>query len=465
MHYSFRPALALALLALLAALFLAPVPAPAQSDRPQRLFLPAVVNGAPGSSVFGMEMYRLNADRGIDLVKASGTRWVRRNALLWKTVEPNRGEPYSWDHSSIQELEQEMIRASELKLNLVLVVHGSPGWAVIPHVAGCAPINARSYADFARFMAALVARYSQAPYNLRYIEIGNEPDAPVVTSEEQPYGCWGDTRDPYYGGRSYGEMLKAVVPTMKAVNPSIQVMNGGLLLDQPYDPAHAATAPGRFFEGMLQAGAVSYLDIISFHTYVFWYTPGQPRLGPREDWRVAYLNNLMRAYGIPPKPLLRTETALLCTAVTAECRWGQADMLVRSFVRTMRDGLLGTLWYIYDQDGFHNTALIEPSDVFVPRPAYFAYRHTGQLLSGARYVGPIPNLLPTVEGYRFELDARVIYAFWTDEPAGVEFPVVLPAGARFRCTKRDGGAFYCATEADKLWLKAVESPAFVEVWP
>lgn len=464
LHQRLRLSFVLATLIALTALLLSPLPAPAQTTKDQRVFLPLLRNGLQPPSVFGLEMYRLNQERGIELVRASGTRWVRRNAVLWRAVEPTPGAPYNWSHPSILELEQEMTRASQLGINLVLIVRGSPDWAVAPYTSDCAPINPAHYQAFARFLSALVARYSQSPFNLRYLEIGNEPDAPVMNGDE-PYGCWGDERDPYFGGRAYGEMLKVAVPAVKAANPALQVMNGGLLLDRAYDPAKPETRQGRFFEGMLQTGAVSLLDIISFHTYVFWYTPGQPRLGPREDWRVAYLNDLMRSYKVNPKPLLRTETALLCAEVTAECRWGQADMLVRSYVRTMRDGLLGTLWYIYDQDGFHNTALVEPSDVFVPRPAYFAYRHAGRMLSGARFLGPIPGLPPSVEGYRFQQHERTVYVFWTDEPTGVEFPIALPEGTAFGCSKRDGGAFTCVYEFGGVWVRATESPAYVETRP
>jgi hypothetical protein len=452
---------ALLLLAALLAPIAAPMPAPAQDSGVSKVYLPSV-RGSGNGPVFGIEMARLSAERGIDLVTTSGSRWVRRNALPWKLIEPAPGGGYSWDHPLVQQLEQDMIRASQLGINLVLVVNGSPAWAVIPHKADCAPINAQFYGDYARFLAAATARYSQPPYNVKYWELTNEPDAPLSPTDNV-FGCWGIAGDPYFGGQAFGEMLKVAVPAMKAVNPTIQVLNGGLMLDQPYVEGVSPNTMGRFFEGVLLAGAGPLIDIVSFHTYVFFRTPGQPALGPREDWRVGYLRELMRRYKVPERPLMRTETALLCVVVTPECRWAQADLVGRSYARTLRDGVMATIWYIYDQDGFHNTALIEPSDVWVPRPAYFAFRHAARMLNGASYIGPIPGLPAAAEGYMFSKGGKVIYVYWTDEPAGVSFALPITASGPVVCTDRDGGPVTCAVAGGVLPLTAQVSPAFVSV--
>jgi hypothetical protein len=442
----------------------APLPLPAQPARDKLLFLPLAGGGSGPTPVFGIEMLRLDAARGIDLVTTSGTRWVRRNGLLWKQVEPTQGAGYSWDHPDIKELELEMVRASQLGISLVLIVRGSPSWATAPHAAGCAPINPSHYASFARFMAAAVERYSKPPYNVRYWELGNEPDAPI-RPDDFVFGCWGVTNDPYYGGEAYGQMLKSVVPAMKAVNPHIAVLNGGLLLDRPFKEGDSTTTLGRFFEGVLRGGGGPHIDLVSFHTYVFYRTPGQPELGPREDWRVNYLRGLMRKYSVPERPLIRTETALLCPVITVECRWAQADLVGRTYARTVRDGVLASIWYVYDNDSFHNTAMIEPSDVWVPRPAYFAYRHTARMLGNSSYSGPIPGLDAAAEGYVFNRGSEQIYIYWSDEKAGVPISLPIPEGSSVTCTDRDGGPQPCAPTAGALQLTAQVSPAFVVVKP
>lgn len=437
---------------------------PLRAQDPTQIYLPLLrqsLDVVP--HVFGIEMSQLTTDRGLRLMSVSGTAWVRRNALEWKHIEPQRGGGYRWDHPITRIIEEDMLTASQLGVNLIVVIRGSPRWATAPHNADCAPINPNHYQDFARFMAEVVRRYSGPPYNVRYWEIGNEPDAPVF-QDDSVFGCWGITDDPYYGGRAYGEMLKVVYPAIKAANPNAIVLNGGLLLDRPYRPEDPASLPGRFFEGVLVAGAGSAFDTVSFHAYTFWRIPGQGDLGPRVDWRPAYLRELMRRYGVPEKPLLRTEGALLCPGeITPECRWAQADYLSRLFTRSLRDGLAANIWYVYDSDSYHNTALIEPGDVLVPRPGYFAYRHASRTLAGARYLGRLEGVPDDVEGYVLRRGAEHIVVVWSDEPRLVAVP--LPASGRVSCTNRDGGPVDCPLEGNTALVAVQTGATYLQIRP
>jgi hypothetical protein len=240
------------------------------------------------------------------------------------------------------------------------------------------------------------------------------------------------------------------------------VLNGGLLLDRPYDPAKPDSLMGRFFEGILAAGAGNSFDLLSFHAYTFWYTPGQPPLGARDDWRVLSLRELMARYRVAEKPMLRTEGALLCPGeVTPECRWAQADYLSRTFVRSLRDGLLANIWYVYDDDGYHNTALIEPGDVLVPRPSYFAYRHASKVMMGASYVGGLSGVPDDVEGYVLRRAGVLIVAVWTDNPREVALP--LPADGALACSNRDGAPLNCADEGGYTRLYLEAGASYIEI--
>jgi hypothetical protein len=436
----------------------------ALSNTAIKIHLPYVAQEYPTPGIFGVEMSEITTTAGLDLVRTSGTRWVRRNALLWSEIEPIEGEGYRWDGPFTTRLEKEMIAAASNNLNLVLIVRSHPAWAVSPHNATCAPINPAKYEAFARFLAAAIERYSQHPYNVRYWEIGNEPDAGMGATDSIFYGCWGIQGDTYYGGKAYGTMLRAIYPVMKAANPNIYVLNGGLLLDMPFVATNSRDTHGRFFEGMLEAGAGNAFDILSFHSYIFYGANGLD-YGRDEDWRIAYLKSLLQRYNVPTKPLMRTETALLCTTVTTQCRWAQADYVARSFVRSMRDGLLANIWYVYDGDSHHNTALVEPTAVFVPRPAYFAFRHTARMLSGATYLGPIPNLPYGVEGYRLRQRTGEILVYWTDVAQSLSFSYPLTDQQQASCSNRDGGSLACQIEGQRLKLEAGRSPSFVLISP
>lgn len=423
-----------------------------------RVYLPVLVS-PPSANIFGVEITKLARSRGFDLLREAGSRWVRRNSLRWKDIEPEEGKGYRWDAPRIKSIEEDFRVASESGLNLIAVVHGSPRWATAPYAADCAPINPAKVQAFARFMVEAVRRYSAPPYNVIYWELINEPDA-YIFSSDSVYGCWGVKEDPYYGGEAYGRMLKTVAAAMKAANPNIKILNGGLLLDKAYNPADPATRSGRFFEGMLRAGAGASFDILSFHSYDYYKGSGQPLLGPRVDWRVGYLRDLLARYKVPVKPMIRTETALLCIEVNPECRWAQADYAARTFARAHRDGILANIWYVYDFDSYHNTAMIEPFDVFVPRPTYFAYRYALDMLVGTRYLGPLTGLPSSVEGYRFQRANDTVIVFWTDGQP-LSFSLSLAQGETASCSDRDGGPFACVISGGRLTMTARQSPQYV----
>jgi hypothetical protein len=420
-----------------------------------RVYLPSTL--AQTQPIFGLDTTSLTPERGLDGLLALGTSWVRAGNLLWRDIEPVEGGEYHWDAPSVRLTEQDMLTASAHSLKLILIIRSSPAWATAPYRVDCAPINPAKYARFAAFLAAAVDRYSQPPYNVQFWEIGNEPDAPIFPNDSG-FGCWGVTGDPYYGGRAYGEMLKIVYPAMKARAAQISVLNGGLLLDKPYNPADGTGRMARFLEGMFVAGAGSSFDILSFHSYSYYNDTVDGTRGA-SDWKVGYLRGLMDRYGVARKPMINTEAALLCTISTPTCSEAQADAIGRYYVRAIVDGLLGHLWYIYDSDDFNYTALVEPSDVSVQRQAYQSYRHVAALLNGARLLGPLTGQAAGVEGYRFTSGERTVTVFWSDS----EQIAVIPSqvGADVNCTDRGGEPIVCANADGAVQLVTRSGPVFV----
>ncbi|HJZ47936.1 MAG TPA: hypothetical protein VKE41_12250, partial [Roseiflexaceae bacterium] len=304
-------------------------------------------------------------------------------------------------------------------------------WATTPYQADCAPINPSKYARFAAFLAAAVARYSQPPYNVVYWQIGNEPDANIFPNDSG-FGCWGVKSDPYYGGRAYGDMLKVVYPAIKAANPAVQVLHGSLLLNTAYHPNIPASLSGRFFEGVLLAGAANSFDILAYNAYVWGNAMSKP------DWKTPYLRGLMSTYQVPLKPMLITEQALLCEPA---CPQLQAYMVGRFYARALSSNLLGSLWYMYDSDSFHHTALVEPNNIAQLRPAYDAYKHAAAQLKGASYLGALEGQPAGVEGYRFAQPAGELTIVWS----ATAQPVVIPVAsdATVICTAWDGQPLPC----------------------
>jgi hypothetical protein len=419
------------------------------------LYLP--VAAARTDTIFGLGTTSLTPERGLDDIVALGTTWVRSGSLLWRDVEPVEGGGYHWDAPGVRAIEQEMLNASSHNLKLILIVRGSPAWATSPYKADCAPINPAKYARFAKFMAAAVERYSSPPYNVMFWEIGNEPDAPIFPIDSG-FGCWGVEGDPYYGGRAYGALLKAVYPAMKTKAPEISVLNGGLLLDRPYNPADGSGRAARFMEGVFMAGAGDSFDVLSYHSYSYYDGTVDGTRGAT-DWKIGYLRDLMLKYNVSQKPLLNSEAALLCIIPTPDCRQAQADAIGRYYTRAINDGLLGHLWYLYDSDGFNNTALVEPSDITVQRPTYQAYRNAAAVLGNAQVLGPLAGQEAGVEGYRFARGMQTITVFWSDVSRSAAIPV--QPDAVVRCVDRDGTPVMCDNTGGTVALIARSGPTYV----
>lgn len=441
------------LLILLAVVGVAGLRAAEPATGQYRVFLPALGSSGP-RGLLGVEF---SAGDSVHNVAELGPGWVRRNALRWSEIEPVRGAGYRWNTPSVRALERQLVEASQRDLRAILVVHSSPHWAVTPYGADCAPINAEFYDDYVRFLSEAVRRYSGPPYNVRFWELGNEPDA-YVFSSDAVFGCWGQPEQELYGGQAYGELLKRAYPAVKAIAPKAQVLNGGLLLDEPYVASTDAGRSARFLEGMLEVGAGNSFDILAFHSYSFYAGTPDGTTGS-VDWKPGYLRNLLARYGLS-KPLFNTEGALLCVEVSDACRNAQAHAIGRLYVRALRDELMGFVWYLYSGDGFHNTSLV---DVALPggrRPAYAAHRQATTALAGYSYGAAVSGLPSGVEGHRLVRSGEAQIVLWANSVT----PVALSIGAasNLRCADWNGQSIACSVDATgRLKLDAHPGPRYI----
>ena len=245
-----------------------PTAQPIQKTTGYSTFIPIILQPPGEPAVFGIEMESDWNESLLDMASKAGVNWVRRNGVLWDRIEVVEGIR---DWSAIASLESEMILLSQKNFELILIVRGVPEWAQTENGYNCGPIAQTKFSAFASFMGELVSRYSQPPYNVRYWEIGNEPDFPY-SERDIPFGCWGDSNDPYYGGGYYGELLKVIYPVIKAADPDAQVLVGGLLLDcDPNNPPPGKDCTSsKFLEGILRGGAGSAFDGVSFHSYDYY---------------------------------------------------------------------------------------------------------------------------------------------------------------------------------------------------
>jgi hypothetical protein len=413
----------------------------------QLIYLP-IVDGAIKKSIFGGEIstvpYKFNGSwsKGV----AGGIYWTRRNGLLWSDIQPNTNTEWNWQKAS--NLEAQLATTGQAGAQTILTIRSTPLWA--GKISGnlCGPVKSTNLGDFANFLSTTVKRYSVAPYNVKYYEIGNEPDVdPSYVSGDSAFGCWGDKDDAYYGGGYYADMLKVIYPAIKMANPQAQVVIGGLLLDcDPTDPGLgtgcAGTGhnplPAKFFEGILHNGGGPYFDIVNFHGYPTPQTSDiNPILAERNfpSWalrggvvagKIAFLREVMAAYGVE-KPIFQSEVALMRSGsyinyLAFERR--KADYVVWVFARNISQNLLGTTWYTLDGPGWYSSGLLDINQEILP--AYTAMKFAAQKLSSAAYSAAI-NAYPGIEGFEFKRGPT--YRIWVMFSSDANSPILtLPAG-------------------------------------
>jgi hypothetical protein len=407
------------------------------------IYLPLTLHNYPWVTTFGAQVNNFADPNIANLAEESGLNWVRIDAFDWSKIEPQNtnSSGYHWDVVD----EASLMAASENGINVIAIIRNTPDWAQKKPPYKCGPVSEGALPEFANFVRDVVKRYSAAPYNIKYWELGNEPDVdPSLVSPNSVFGCWGDINDRYYGGGYYAEMLKVAYPAIKAADPMAKVLLGGLLLD--CDPTKTTSCKaGKFLEGVLRNGGGNYFDIISFHGY-------PPYLGPSSGFRslhlddnfptwkhrggvvlgkLDFLKQVIAQFGFD-KPIFHTEGALICPENNSnDCNppdnafyEAQADYVVWLYVRNWANGVKATIWYTFNGPGWRYGGLL--NEVQSPKPAYNALKFLTQELGAATYKGRVLESTP-VDGYKFADGTKLIWVLWS--PDQVSHMVSLPGNA------------------------------------
>ncbi len=407
-----------------------------------------------------------------------GVTWVRLRLRSWQAVQPTRDAEYNW--AALLDFERELIGAKIANLTPIVVIQHSPHWATKtyydadnqPYQTLCGAIRADRFEDFARFMQALVRRYRQPPFDVRYWELGNEPDVdPRLVPIDEVYGCWGDSSDPYYGGEHYGNMLRVVTPAIKAVDPGAQVVMGGLMLDSPNTTTAELGKPENFLEGVLRTGAGDSFDILAYHAYGYYVDRSVDGELTNNKWaesgggvlgRATFLRAVMARYGVE-KPLMLNETGLLFRSGGSfdDYLQAQGDHIVRILARAMAAHIHSIFWYTLNGPGWHSAGLLDDNQV--PRPAYFAYQHFIRQTAERGSPVPVTDYGPSIEAYRFIDDVDVIDVLWSRE--AIPQTVRLPRASVIRMYERDGAVIPPTIVGEQVMLEVGVSPVYVRRVP
>lgn len=188
-------------------------------------------------------------------LRAAGFGWVRQR-LDWQHLEPQPGR-FDWavtDDLMAAFVENEMIP--------VLVLDGSPDWARADQDRGGAdnpfapPVQP---ADFARFAAAVAARYGP---HVTFYQLWDEPNV-------APH--WGNRLiDPI----AYARLLAAASPALRTADPDAVILLAALA--PTVDRGHMAIDEVYFLERLYAAGAAPHFDAVAVQPFGFGLPPAAP---------------------------------------------------------------------------------------------------------------------------------------------------------------------------------------------
>jgi hypothetical protein len=210
--------------------------------------------------------------------------------------------------------------------------------------------------------------------------------------------------------QAYVNLLKVVYPRLKAVDPNIIVLGGGI-------SAGAILSP--WFGQMLQAGALKSADAISIHEYIFTST-GSGRTAETLITKLQGVETTMRSYnGGQDVPLYLTETGWPTNTGTSGSSLAEAGDFnaETTLLLASMPYFKGIWWYDFQDDG---SVASDTEDNFglvtvnlTPKPGYYAVMDTIAWMAGAKFSTRMTTSDPTVDGIKLTLsNGQQAMALW-----------------------------------------------------
>ena len=324
---------------------------PGAGARAEDLSLGARVGFSNGAGL----MWESDAElaRDLDLMVASGARWVRLD-FDWSGVEGTRGR-YDWSN-----LDRVVTAVRSRGLEVLALPAYTPAWARPAGTTTHHPPTDPAW--FAAFAGAAAARY--APAGVRVWEVWNEPN--IVN-------FW----QPKPDVAAYVQLLKATSAALRAAAPGVTVLTGGL--SPASDTADGSYVdPRTFVKRMYELGAASSFDGLAVHPYSF---PALPSDTSTASWntfqKMSTMRQTMVAYGDEAKKVWLTETGAPTGGDSAVTEQRQAEIVTDTLQATAQLSWAGPVFFYAARDAGtdpndreHNFGLVRRD--FSPKPAWAA---------------------------------------------------------------------------------------------
>jgi hypothetical protein len=314
--------------------------------------------------------------RTLEMVRAMGSPWVVEY-FPWAYIEEQPGR-YNWVHADLV-----VEHAARQGLTLIARLGYAPQWAR-PKDTSPLYLEEERFADFGRFAATFAARYRD---KVSYVIIWNEPNLALEWGYQPP--------DP----QKYTAMLAAVYPLVKEANPEALVLAGALAPTLAPPGSDAGMSDLHFLQGMYDAGAADYFDILAIHAYGWHFSPDEPADPEVINFRrTELLRAIMERNGDGHKQAMITEGGW-----NDHPRWTRAvrpsqriAYTVRAFDITEEEWpwlSAACLWvfrFPWDQKSYQDYYAFVRTD-FEPKPVYMeVQRYTKGSSAGAEREGAGP---------------------------------------------------------------------------
>ncbi|MDD3155546.1 MAG: cellulase family glycosylhydrolase [Victivallaceae bacterium] len=337
----------------------------------------------PEGSPIGMYCHNVqwNGKTELPILRNMGISWVRAN-LSWGRSEPERGK-YDWKQGDASDRV-----LNEYGMHIMYNLVYPPRWAVTRvNIYGGNPAD---FADFAAFAARAVARYPK----VLHWSVWNEPDA-----ESHWEG----------GGAEYARLLKAVAPAVRAANPAVKILPGGV--------TGSAALAERFMRDLNAGGGRPFFDIYEYHYK-----------------NLELHRKLMKEFGWKDMPLWNTEEAT---------GTGKSAQLVHDTVSGLACGVERTFLFLYtirmtrpeEFEEFGPVVMVDndgrPTERF---PVVYTM---GRELNGIRDCRDVSQGAIRLYSYR-NGDGKPRYVLWSDD--GKTRAVTLKSSGSLRAVDAAGNA-------------------------
>lgn len=352
---------------------------------------------------FGVGLHVEHAvyDDSADLASALGFG-LARNDILWRHNETTRGQ-YDFDQRYVDGFAR--LHAHGIHL-LGIVNYGNKLYG-----SELTPETPEAIAAYGRYAAAIAARF-----DLVGLEVFNE------FNQER------------FNRTACGTNPSCYVPLLKVVQEEVRKVDAEL----PLVAGSTARYDAPWFDGLWQAGGLSFADVVSFHPYeVSW----DPELLPGV---IGQANDSMQQHAGDTRPIWITELGVP-SKPDGHSIHAQADYLIRTSISSLAHGVEKFFWYdlvndspdptvhegnfgMYYQKGAGVAAL-------QPKPAGYVQGLMVTQLGGRAYLDS-EALGSDVKSYRFGTADDAVRVVWATKgrpqvtiPSTEPLTVVAASGA------------------------------------